>query len=80
MQSYLFIGGGQDSLNVPVPPDLDTVQLPAGVTGKETYIRETLSVGDASIVIYRSESLTPEQVLGLLVKYYKAWCVNRPGS
>jgi len=71
MQSYLFIGGGQDSLNVPVPPDLDTVQLPAGVTGKETYIRETLTVGDVFITIYRHESLTSEQVLNRLVESYK---------
>ena len=76
MQSYLFIGGNQDGLNVPVSPDLDAVQLPAGVTGKETYIRETLSVGDVSVTIYRHDSLTSEQVLDRLIEHYKAWCVN----
>jgi len=78
MQSYLFIGGNQDGLNIPVPPDLDTVQLPAGVTGKETYIRDALTVGDVSVAIYRHESLTSAQVIDLFVKHYKAWCVNRP--
>ena len=80
MQSYLFIGGNQDSLNSPVPPDQDTVQLPAGVAGKETYIRDTLAVGDAAITIFRHESVTPEQVLNLLISHYKAWAVNRPGE
>jgi len=80
MQSYLFIGGKRDNLNVPVPPDLESVQLPAGVTGKETYIRETLAVGDVFITIYRHESLTSVQVLNRLVEHYKAWAVNRPGG
>jgi len=80
MQSYLFIGGNHDGLSVPVQPDQDTIQLPAGVTGKDNYIRETLSVGDASIAIYRHESLTSEQILNRLVEHYKAWCVNRPSG
>src|SRR5262249_54143084 len=80
MQSYLFIGGGHDSVNVPVPPDLHAVELPAGVASKETYIREALIVGDVFITIYRHESLTSEQVLNLLIKHYKAWAVNRPGD
>jgi hypothetical protein len=80
MQSYLFIGGGKDGLRIPVAPDLDTIQLPGGVTEKETYVRETLSVGDASIYIYRHENLTPEQVLNLLIESYKASAVNRAGS
>ena len=80
MQSYLFIGGKRDNLNVPVPPDLESVQLPAGVTGKETYIRETLAVGDVFITIYRHDSLTSVQVLNRLVEHYKAWAVNRPGG
>ncbi len=40
----------------------------------------SLSVGDASIYIYRHESLTPEQVLNLLIESYKAWAVNQPGG
>jgi hypothetical protein len=51
-----------------------------GVTDSEIYARESLSVGDASITIYRHESLTPEQVLNRLVEHYKAWAVNRPGG
>jgi hypothetical protein len=54
----------------------ETVQLPAGATEKETYVRETLSVGDASVYIYRHESLTSKQVLYLLIESYKAWCMN----
>jgi hypothetical protein len=61
-------------------PDADAIQAPADVTEKETYVRETLSVGNASIYIYRHESLTPEQVLNLLIESYKAWAVNRPGG
>jgi hypothetical protein len=77
MQSFLFIGGAQDSINVPVADDQDVIQLPKGVTGKDNYLRETLSVGDASITIYRHDSLTPEEVLDRVVTYYQAWCVFR---
>jgi hypothetical protein len=80
MQPYLFIGGNWDGLNVPVAPDVDAVQMPVGVTGKENYIAETFSVGDVSTVVYRHESLTSNQVLNLLIDFYKAWCVNRPGG
>jgi len=77
MQSYLFIGGGQDSINVPVADDTDVVQLPKDVTDKDKYLRETLSVGDASITIYRHDSLTSEQVLARIVVYYEAWAVHQ---
>jgi len=80
MQSYLFVGGNHDGLNIPVAPDVDAVQLPAGVTGKDNYVAETFSVGDVFITIYRHETLTPDQVIDLFVTHYKAWCVNRPGS
>ena len=80
MQSYLYIGGGQDSLNVPTPDGADSVQVPSGVTGRETYTRSTLSVGDVSITIYIHESLTPEQALKRLVESYKAWAINQPGG
>jgi hypothetical protein len=80
MRCYLFIGGGKGGFNIPVAPDVDTIQLPAGATEKETYVRETLSVGDASIYTYRHESLTPEQVLNLLIESYKVRAVNRPGG
>jgi hypothetical protein len=56
------------------------VQLPLGVTGRETYICSTLAVGEVSITIYIHESLTPDQVLNRLVEHYGAWCVNRPGG
>jgi hypothetical protein len=51
MQSYLFVGGAWDGLNVPVAPDVDAVQMPVGGAGKENCIAETLSVGDESITI-----------------------------
>jgi hypothetical protein len=79
-QTYLFIGGNQDGLNIPLAPDVDVVQLPAGVTGKDNYLAATLTVDDVSITVYRHESLTPEKVLNRLVEHYKAWAVNRPGS
>ena len=77
MQSYLFIGGGQDSINVPVADDQDVIQLPKDVTGKDNYFRETLSVGDASITIYRHDSLTSEQVLARIVVHYEAWAAHQ---
>jgi hypothetical protein len=54
--------------------------MPVGVTDKETYTRSTLSVDDASIVVYIHESLTPEEVINRLVGHYKAWAVNQPGG
>ena len=80
MQTYLFIGGNQDGLNIPLAPDVDVVQLPSGVTGKDNYLAATLDVDDVSITVYRHESLTSQQVLDLFVKHYKAWRVNRHGG
>jgi hypothetical protein len=80
MRSYLFIGGGKHGLRIPLAGEPDTILLPAGVTEKETYVRETLSVGAASTYIYRHESLTPKQVLDLLIESYKAQAVNRSGG
>jgi len=80
MQTYFFIGGAHDSINVPVADDTDVVQLHKGVTDKDNYLREMLSVGDAFITIYRHESLTPEQALNRLVEYYKAWATHMPNG
>jgi hypothetical protein len=80
MQSYLLVGGHWDGLSIPAPDEQESVQMPVGVTDNETHIRDTLTVGDASITFYRHESLTPEQVLDQIVTHYKAWAVNRPGS
>jgi hypothetical protein len=80
MQSYFFIGGAHDGLSFPVADDADFVQCPVGITDSEVYARESLSVGDAFVDIFRHESLTPEQVLNHLVEHYKAWAENRPGS
>ena len=80
MQSYLYIGGNQDSLNAPTPDGADSVQVPLDVTDKETYNRLTLSLGDASTVVYVHESLTPAQALNELILSHKSWCKNRPGS
>jgi hypothetical protein len=63
-----------------VADDVEFVQWPVGDTNSEVYTRETLSVGDTSIVIFRHESLTPEQVLERLVHHYKAWTVNKPSG
>jgi hypothetical protein len=72
MQRYFFIGSYQDGLNPPVPDDSESIQAPVGRTGDETetYFREILSVGDASITIYRHESLTSEQALVRLIAHY----------
>lgn len=78
MQSYLFVGGVKDGLNIPAPDDCESVQLPLGVTGLETYVRSTLAVDGVSVTFYRHEDLAAEQVLARLVVYYRAWCVNRP--
>jgi hypothetical protein len=81
MQSYLFIGGHQDGLNIPLADDVEAIQLANGDTGQETYIRDMFNVGiDASITFYRHEELTPEEVLDHLVKHYKAWAVYQPGG
>ena len=80
MQSYLFIGGGKDGLNIPVADDMDAIELPAGVTSSEGYIRNLLSFGRASVAVYRHESLTSKQVIERLVEHYRAWSANRPGS
>ena len=60
--------------------DAETVTWPVSITGREAYHRETLSIGDVSIVVYIHESLTPREALNLLVEHYKAWRVNRPGG
>jgi len=80
MQTYLFIGGAHDSINVPVADDTDVVQLHKGGTDKDNYLREMLSVGDAFTTIYRHESLTTEQVLVRLVEHYKARALNGLGG
>jgi hypothetical protein len=80
MQTYLLIGGDNDGMSIPAPSGTETVQLPLGVTGRETYIRSTLAVGEVSITVYIHESLTLDQVLNRLVEHYRAWCVNRLGG
>jgi hypothetical protein len=80
MQTYLFIGGDQEGFNIPVADDMEFIQLPVGAAGHETYIRDTLAVGYTSFVFYRHESLTPEEVLDLLAKHYKAWAVVGPAG
>jgi len=80
MESHLFIGGAHDGLNMLVADDLDALRLPVSVTDRETYIRSTVTVGDASVTIYKHENLTPAQVLDRLVVHYKGWVVNQPGG
>jgi hypothetical protein len=80
MQTYLFIGGTQDGLNIPVADNMDAIELPAGVASSEAYIRNSLSVGRTSVAVYRHESLTSKQVLDRLVEHYRPWAVHLPGS
>jgi hypothetical protein len=81
MENFLFIGGRQDGLNIPLGDDVEFVQMADGAKGRDTYIRDTLVIGiDTSITFYRHEKLTPEEVLDLLAKHYKAWCLNRSGG
>jgi hypothetical protein len=80
MQTYLFIGGNWDGLNIPLADDSESVELPVGVKGRETYTRSTLSLGDTFITVYIHECVVPMRVLDRLVEYYKAWAVNRPGG
>ena len=69
MQSYLFIGGNQDGISIPVADEVEYIKL-----NQETYIRDSLAIGPfASITFYRYEELTPEVVLDLLVKHHGAW-------
>jgi hypothetical protein len=78
MENYLCIGGNHDGLDYPAHAAGETVTIPLGVTGRETYNRSTLAVGDVSTTVYIHESMTPEQALNRLVEHYKAWCVNMP--
>jgi hypothetical protein len=81
MENFLFIGGHQDGLNIPLADDVESIQLADGATGLETYIRDTFAVGAlASFRFYRYEELTPEEVLDLLVKHHEAWAVNHQGG
>ena len=80
MQSYPCIGGNHDGLNYPAYADAETIQWSLGLTSRDTYIREMLILGDAAITVYVHESLTPEEVLNLLVEHYRAWRVNQPGG
>jgi hypothetical protein len=80
MQTYIFIGGDKDGLSYPAADDAETVVWPVGVVAREKYIRETLTLGNVSILVYVHESLAPAQALIRLVEHYKAWCVNRPGG
>jgi hypothetical protein len=74
MPNYLHIGGANDGLTILVVDNAETFP------GFDLYIRDSLSVGDESITIYRHESLTRGEALNRLVEYYKAWCLKRPGG
>ena len=80
MQSYLFIGGAYDGQRYPVADDTDYVQLPGGFTATEVYTRESLSLGDTHIDIFRHESLTQARVLDRMVHYYVAWRMSSPSG
>jgi hypothetical protein len=80
MQTYLFIGGNWNGLNIPVADNSESIELPVGITGQETYTRSKLSLGDAFITVYIHECVAPTRVLDRLVEFYKAWAVNQPGG
>jgi hypothetical protein len=73
MQTYLFVGGDKDSLSYPVADGAETVTWPLGITGRVTYNRITLAVGNVSTTVYVHDGMTPEQALNLLIGHYKAW-------
>src|SRR5262249_53762143 len=80
MENFLFIGGHQDGLNIPLTDDVESIQLADGATGRETYIRDTLALGPlSSFTFNRNEKLTTEEFTDLLDKHYQAGCVNSPG-
>src|SRR5262249_12429637 len=80
MENFLFIGGHQDGLNIPLTDDVESIQLADGATGRETYRRDPLAVGAfSSFTFNRREKLTPEEFTPLFAKHSKAWCVNLPG-
>jgi len=78
MQSYLFVGGIHDGLNSPVADGQNEARIPVGVSSYELYVRDSLSVGNASVAFFRHGSVTPAQVLDRIVAYYVAWSLNRP--
>jgi hypothetical protein len=81
MQSYyVLFGGNSDGLNIPTHENGEVITMAVEVTGVETYHRETLSLGEASITIYRDEKMPREEVINRLVEYYTAWCIHRLGG
>lgn len=78
MQNYLFIGGAHDGLNFLVEDGQDEAHVRVSVAGFEVYIRDTLAIGGAAIVVFRHKSLTPAQALDRFVSNYKACCEKRP--
>ena len=66
MKSHLYIGGAMDGKYLPSPAVLGAL---SGVLDNDLYIRDTLTIGSASITIYRHESLTSEQALDCIVDY-----------
>jgi len=63
-----------------VAPDLETVRLQVDDTDSETYVRDSLALGDVFVTVYRLESLSSEDALDRIVLGFMAWCVNRPGA
>ena len=61
-------------------PDQETVQLQVSDTDFETYIRDSLVLGDVFVTIYRLESLSAEDALDRLILGFKAWMANRSGG
>jgi len=60
-----------------VAPDLETVRLQVDDTDSETYVRDSLALGDVFVTVYRLESLSPEDALDRVILGFKAWMANR---
>src|SRR5262249_34019857 len=80
IQNFLFIGGSHDGLNVTVAPDQKTVQLQVDDTHSETYVRDSLALGDVFVTVYRLESLSAEDALDRLIPGFESWVANRHGG
>ena len=66
--------------NLPVAPDLETIQLRMDDTYSEVYIRDLLAWGDVFVIVYRLESMSAEDALDRLILGFKAWAANRRGG
>jgi len=70
----------QDGLNLHVASDPKTIQLQVDDMDPETYVRDSLALGDEFVTVYRLARLSAEDALDRLILGFKAWVANRPGA